>query len=140
MKRIFICTFLIFSLTVAKSQSDQAGCNIAISTGQQWKGVLKQGTATKQLSTASFSIEPTAAGQYKVSDLSAGFFSQFNINKKLEAVLSFNCFDITPVTFTTEYGPCKIVDGHWDATAKQLTIHWTIEFNQVDETSIFTVQ
>jgi len=137
MKRIILFTALLAIFSIARAQ--QTTCTLPFAKGKAWNGGLMRNGTIQQASNV-FTIEPDDNGGYKVSDLSAGFFSQFSVDQKLNAAISFNCLDIVAASFETPYGPCKIISGKWDSSTKQLTIHWTIEFNEVDETSVFTLK
>lgn len=147
MKKIYL--FALFSFgqiagdgfykIMAADKMGATVCELPFASGQPWNGVLKRGGKANQLPATSILMEPVGDAQYKLSDLSAGFFSEFGIDKKLETVIQFNCFDVVPKSFETAYGSCKLLSGKWDSTKKQLTIHWAIEYNGVDETTVFTL-
>jgi hypothetical protein len=147
MKNMYMCALLSFGQiagdgfyeTKASENVGASACELPFANGQQWSGELKRGGKAKQLPATSILMDPVGDGQYKLSDLSAGFFSEFGIDKKLETVIQFNCLDVVPKTFETSYGFCKLLSGKWDSTKKQLTIHWSIEYNGVDETTVFTL-
>ena len=140
MKRILFLLVLLAPAGHAVPQQNTPSCTLSFAQGQTWNGGLKRNGVVQQITSSGFTIVPDTGGGFKISDLSAGFFIENDIpDQKLNFTINFDCFDVVAATYATPYGPCKVISGQWDDNAKQLTIHWTIEYNQVDETSVFTL-
>ncbi len=93
---------------------------------------------------ATVSVTPLeTAGQYVISDVSAGLYARFGFSTTQEAIYADNCnaisyvdrrqteFNIQPPT-----GEATPTVGTWDEATQTLTVYWSDPNNSIDGTTV----
>ena len=115
-------------------------CMVELPDNSMWSGETTRGVANTFGRTTNSHLERISDLEYKISDFSAGLFDAFGEGTSYEARLLFDCDkNVQPSSFITDWGEVSITGGMWDESEQELTIHWEIPFNQIVETSVFTV-
>lgn len=115
-------------------------CIVELPGNSMWSGETKEGVANTFGRTTNGHLQKISDLEYKISDFSAGLFDAFGMGIAYEARLLFDCDkNIQPSSFITDWGEVSITGEMWDESEQELTIHWEIPFNQIVETSVFTV-
>ncbi len=108
---------------------------IMVETGT-YTGETAKGSLDVYGSVSSVAFTKISDDQLKISDFSAGFFSNFD-RPAVEVTLNVNCDgSIDPITINTEVGEATITGGLY--TNSELRLDWEIPFNDLVEESIFT--
>jgi hypothetical protein len=136
--RAALIVFLTFCcLTGASAQQ----CNVQLPHEVEWKGSTSGSSLWAASDSDNITIDSLTAQSFEISDLSAGFFESRNIPYAIKTILEFDCDStIVAKTIHTDFGSCEIQSGFWDANLLKLTINWSIQKNNVQETSTFIIK
>ena len=103
-----------------------------------FSGSTTEGSLDTYGTNADVHISTLGENKIKISDFSAGFFTEFQ-QPVDTLVLQLQCDgSLDSLSFTTSIGNAKITSGQYDTLNNQLTIYWEIPYNNLDEKSVFT--
>lgn len=100
-------------------------------------------TATTRFGTdnATVTVTPLGAGQYVVSDISAGLYARFGFTTTQEVIYSDNCNALTYVAsrqteFNLQPPSVEPFVGTWDADTNTMTVYWSDPNNSINGTTV----
>lgn len=101
-------------------------------------------TSTSRFGTfnATVTVTPLGAGQYVVSDISAGLYAAFGFSTTQEAIYSDNCNALTFVAVRqTQFGglggpTVEPFVGSWDEATQTMTLYWGDTGNAINGTTV----
>ena len=90
---------------------------------------------------ATVSVTPLGAGQYVISDVSAGLYAAFGFSTTQEAIYSDNCNAVTFVArrqaqFAISAPVVEPTVGNWDEATQTLTVYWSDPNNGINGTTV----
>jgi hypothetical protein len=138
-----MCTLVVLYASVAFRPKPNGDC-VKIPTSREWTGRVTLGNnpasgAGLHSTQTGITITQVADNVWKISDFTAGFFSEFG-EPGQEAEVWFNCDNtVRKTTFDSPFGFVQLIGGQYEPGRKTLTLHWEIPSNGLKETSIFTI-
>ena len=132
---------IIFLILTAVAPAFSQECENSLPDNAQWKAQTTGSASMAPGNAKGLTITKAGPGEYKVSDLSAGFFKANGVPYEIEVEIRIDCdATVEPMQFESDFGHGTIQSGHWDPESKTLTILWSIPKNKLDEKSVFRLQ